>query len=1152
MSKHNLKQGQGFRRATNISLNASSSTVPDYLVSPCALSAFQRITARIFEGDGQRAWTITGPYGTGKSSFAAFIGAVLAGKSHPGHIAMFSALEAMSPQTAAQNRANLRAKGRLVPVLATGARESIGNVLAKACFNSIDQYCTSSAAKKLKGRLASDLAEGREIGPVDLVRSMHELVVTHEQNIAGTIIIIDELGKLLEFAARHPDRADVFSLQQIAELASVSNGSLNIIGILHQDFAAYSRDLAPEEKLEWEKIRGRFEDILFDEPADQMLRMLAGVIQGDGPPGSARREWDEAITAVTNAKALPSGLPRPEAIALLRRCWPLHPLTAIIIGSVFKRYGQNERSAFTFVQSREPFSLRDFSERHPGQMYLLADLFEYLMSTYGDGLVANRDGKHWAEAINIEGRLAGAEDAHVKVFRTTALLGIIGRWGEVGPTPTFVQVALTPAYASSATKRAVEALRNNSFLIERKYNNTLALWEGSDVDIEARLAQARAAIARGVSSAKELAKYIRARPLIARRHSFETGTLRVFPVSFAGTGADETISPELSNGDGKINIMLTTESGSDGDLSRVVHLSKASPSDLFVVPSNSRDVLLFAQELACLEWVRRNTPELAGDVTARRELDAREGEVRRRLAAEQTEMLFGDNQGTPVKWYRSGKQVRVRDSRELNDLLSTVCDELFPSAPVIRNEIINRSELSSSAAAARRNLIQSMIERPNVDGLGISGNPPERSVYLSVLRELGLHRASHDGHSFSADPVHARNNGKQILEGIHRFFESTEAERKTVAELFALLKGRPYGVRAGVLPVILCAVLLASESEIALYEDGAFVPLLSIEVFERLMKSPSLFSIRRWTVSGVRAAIFGQMTGLLGSATEIRVGRDQVLNVVKPLVRFYRRLDQYSQTSRSFSKSAMLVRDALAAATEPDQLLFVELPKACGVEPFDINSRGRDQDAKTYVTRLREHISELQRGYDALLESLKNAIAGAFGLSQNLPDLRRRVTERAHAVEAVAVDPEMKAFVRRLNDGAVENRPWLESLASLLAGKPTAVWNDEDRSRFDVALSARVRRFQSLEAMLRNGSHPVKDGEQIVRLAVAGSVIRDYEVVVHLSRDQAKETATLTDRIRTLLGPGRTSGQRNIVLASLASLIEEAAGEPQSYSHTGA
>ena len=41
----------------------------------------------------------------------------------------------------------------------------------------------------------------------------------------------------------------------------------------------------------------------------------------------------------------------------------------------------------------------------------------------------------------------------------------------------------------------------------------------------------------------------------------------------------------------------------------------------------------------------------------------------------------------------------VRTTRAVNELLSRVCDELFADAPQINNEIINRRDLSSSAAA---------------------------------------------------------------------------------------------------------------------------------------------------------------------------------------------------------------------------------------------------------------------------------------------------------------------------------------------------------------------------------------------------------------------------------------------------------------------
>ena len=83
------------------------------------------------------------------------------------------------------------------------------------------------------------------------------------------LLIIDELGKNLEFAAHNPGSDDLYLLQQLAELPRKSN-QVYIIGLLHQTFAEYSQRLASVEKNEWAKIQGRFEDIPFTESTEQM------------------------------------------------------------------------------------------------------------------------------------------------------------------------------------------------------------------------------------------------------------------------------------------------------------------------------------------------------------------------------------------------------------------------------------------------------------------------------------------------------------------------------------------------------------------------------------------------------------------------------------------------------------------------------------------------------------------------------------------------------------------------------------------------------------------------------------------------------------------------------------------------------------------
>ena len=44
----------------------------------------------------------------------------------------------------------------------------------------------------------------------------------------------------------------------------------------------------------------------------------------------------------------------------LAACYPLHPLTALVLGPLFRQLAQNERSLFAFLASSEPFGFQDF------------------------------------------------------------------------------------------------------------------------------------------------------------------------------------------------------------------------------------------------------------------------------------------------------------------------------------------------------------------------------------------------------------------------------------------------------------------------------------------------------------------------------------------------------------------------------------------------------------------------------------------------------------------------------------------------------------------------------------------------------------------------------------------------------------------------
>lgn len=56
------------------------------------------------------------------------------------------------------------------------------------------------------------------------------------------LLILDEVGKLLEFAAQNPDEQDAYFLQQLGDMAARSGREpLVVVCLLHQGFNALCR-----------------------------------------------------------------------------------------------------------------------------------------------------------------------------------------------------------------------------------------------------------------------------------------------------------------------------------------------------------------------------------------------------------------------------------------------------------------------------------------------------------------------------------------------------------------------------------------------------------------------------------------------------------------------------------------------------------------------------------------------------------------------------------------------------------------------------------------------------------------------------------------------------------------------------------------------
>ena len=87
------------------------------------------------------------------------------------------------------------------------------------------------------------------------------------------MLLVDELGKFVEYAALYPMYGDLIALQSLAEHACrPKDARLVLIALLHQNFADYARGVGRTLDEEWHKVASRFEEIPFDEPVERYVQ----------------------------------------------------------------------------------------------------------------------------------------------------------------------------------------------------------------------------------------------------------------------------------------------------------------------------------------------------------------------------------------------------------------------------------------------------------------------------------------------------------------------------------------------------------------------------------------------------------------------------------------------------------------------------------------------------------------------------------------------------------------------------------------------------------------------------------------------------------------------------------------------------------------
>lgn len=1068
------------KRTFNLSANIENGFTEGshYIVTPNAKKAISHIVNGF--KSGVHSYTIIGTYGTGKSSFLLALEADLL------HTSKKSIL--FDPKT-----------------LSDSSNFEILNIVGDYC------ELLTLLQRKLNNSKSGD----------SVIDTLNHYYKTCQKQGKFLIIVIDEFGKILEHAAKNNPEKELYFLQQFAEYVNNSSRQILLLTTLHQNFGSYAKNLTEEQKNEWKKVKGRFMEVTFVEPIEQLLHLA-----------SIQLKEESKAAAFSNAKnlyklAIETGFVAKdfdEQTAL--QLYPLDLFSAYTITSAIQRYGQNERSLFSFLSSRGEDSVLDFCPEDR-LTYNLAKVYDYITYNFQSALNdANADSMSWATLQHSIERVENAkwesDEQAFYVINLIKALGLLNTFGNAGFRLNIPQFSRYAKWAMNIPQ-ADELIRR---LIEIKvvryaeYKERLVLFEGTDVNLESEFHEAGLVVPRPVYFIDKLRQFFNQRIAPVKAHFYQKGTPRFFDYKILE--APERTTPD-GDIDGYIELIFSTKKNALKDLKD--YSASTDISIVFAYFKETENLVNHLYNIDKYEYLLKNVV-IETDNVARGEFKKLLEHEQDLLNKELSDSLFSYND--KVVWIYNGEEKEIHSHRDFNKLLSRVCDDVYSKTPVMNNELFNRYKLSGSISTARKNYLTALIEHNTEEDFGFPKDkfPPEKTIYYSLLKDTGLHRNG----GFSDTDIKAEF--KPLWDASEEFLQSTLNKPRRISELINTLLDKPYKLKQGLLDFWIPTYLFIRRQDFALYDAtrGNFIPNVNMEFFDLLQKHPRDYQVKKFAVDGVKLNFFNQYRRFVNLGDEFSITTQSFIETIKPFLSFYVRLNDYTKHTRKFNhRSTMRFRDVLAKAKDPEQAFFEDLPVALG---FDRSKMKDEQTINEYGLVIERAIRELRTCYTNLIDRIEERLVDEFGLdsgdySEYITEIRQRLAN----VKTHLLTGKQKEFYHHVMTEYENRTQWYQSICYTILDQRLDTLRDEQEDKLVddlVYMFRECEKYSDISRRLKDSDN--SEAYSFDMVTNQGTNIRTQTYILP-ERDR-KQSSELEEKINRIL-----SGNNNIDICTLLSLL---------------
>lgn len=593
---------------------------------------------------------------------------------------------------------------------------------------------------------------------------------------SGTFVIFDEFGAFLE------NKTQDFSvrlnkIQQFAERCkdSSSDSQMHLCCITHKELSLYNKN--KELKNSFETISGRFKQFRFDRSMDENYQIICSAIEKKSKYKDlvkiARTEYSELIETITNSNIFSSS---KQVDYIFNNGFPFNPVSLYILIQVSEKIAQNERTLFTFLSDTDVNSFTYFINNNEGGLLNAPMIYDYFENLIKD----NQEYKNIYYSVESAKKTSVKNEEH-DIFKTIGLMKIINDDIKLNSTIENIAICLGKNN-SSELENIINSLVSSGILKKNINDNSIDFTFNSSKEMQTLIDD--------VVNSKNLKKsddgllndFDNSNYYISHAYNFNYKMTRFFKSIYVNTTNFVKLKSLSILFQGIIadGIVINLLNDIKVDISEIKNKLQCNQGNI-IVRYNENNI--------STEVIRKIKLIFAAKDILESNLNISE-ELKNALP------LLIDDYSQDVKIYLNKYCEKSKcicnamndvETFNISECIEKSLCSYYSKTFVLNNDQINKNVISSPTTKSRNTIIDTILKNEPLDTFGVTS--AEATIANSFL--------------FAESDIH---NG-DIIKVIENWFVQNSGIKVSSESLISLLKQAPYGMRDGIIPLLIARAI---------------------------------------------------------------------------------------------------------------------------------------------------------------------------------------------------------------------------------------------------------------------------------------------------------------------------------------------------------